>query len=246
MGILSHYVLYATKAFDMSTSITPSRIGALPTESRSWLQHISPETRAAMTSSARQISLSRGQTLYERKAKPTGIFLIISGHIRMTFQSSSGMHHLLKVGAPGGVVGDLACVDGNPYPVFAEAMTPCTLEFISKAAFEKLREQYPDINAALLLYFSRLSRTMINMMEVTFLGHVDARVASRLAFLSREYGTNSLTLSQTDLGLMVGLSRQATNASLQSLSAAGLIETQYGKINVLDFEALVSFIEKST
>jgi len=223
-----------------------TRIAALPSESRSWLQNLSKETRAELSKSARKMSLSKGQTLYERKALPKGIFLIIDGHVRITFQSSSGTHHLLKIGAPGGVVGDLACVDGHSYPVFVEAMTPCTLEFISKPEFEKLRAQYPDINAALLSYFARLSRTLVNMMEVTFLGNVNARVGSRIAFLSREYGSLQLTLSQTDLGLMVGLSRQATNAALKALSDLGLIKTHYGKIDILDFEALVHFIERST
>jgi len=230
----------------MTHSFSSSRIAALPTESRSWLENISTESRQALSEAARRITLTRGQTLYERKAEPTGIFLIKEGHMRITFQSGSGAHHLLKIGAPGGVVGDLACVDGFPYPVFVEAMTSCTLEFIPKKSFETLRDLHPDINAALLTHFSRLSRTMINLMEVTFLGNTNARVASRLAFLSREYGSHKLTLSQTDLGLMVGLSRQATNAALKDLSALELIKTQYGKIDILDFGALVQFIETST
>ena len=223
-----------------------TKIAALPAESRSWLDNISPQTRAAMSKTARKVTLSKGQTLYERKAEATGIFLIIEGHVRLTFQSSSGTHHLLKIGAPGGVVGDLACVDGHPYPVFVEAMTPCTLEFISKNSFEKLRADYPEINAALLGYFARLSRTMINMTEVTFLGDINVRVASRIAYLSREYGSHKLTISQTDLGLIAGLSRQATNAALKYLSELKLIETHYGKISILDFKALVNFIERST
>ncbi len=230
----------------MSHSISSSRIAALPTESRSWLDNVSTQTQQALSGAARKITLTRGQTLYERKAEPTGIYLIKQGHMRITFQSGSGAHHLLKIGAPGGVVGDLACVDGFPYPVFVEAMTSCTLEFIPKKAFETLRALYPDINGALLTHFARLSRTMINMMEVTFLGNTHARVASRIAFLSREYGSLELTLSQTDLGLMVGLSRQATNSALKDLSALGLIKTQYGKIDILDVSGLVQFIETST
>jgi len=230
----------------MSDAKPSVRIAGLPTESRSWLQNISPETRKVLSNNARKVTLARGQTLYERKAEPTGIYLINSGHVRLTFQSSSGTHHLLKIGAAGGVVGDLACVDGNPYPVFVEAMTPCVLEFIPQKKFTQLRSDYPDINAALLTHFSRLSRTLINMMEVTFLGSVNGRVASRIAFLSREYGSHDLTLSQTDLGLMVGLSRQATNAALGALSDMGLIKTHYGKIMILDFEQLVQFIEAST
>ena len=230
----------------MTNLISPSRIAALPTESRSWLQNVTPETRQALSKAERKMTLSRGQTLYERKAEPTGIFLIMDGHVRLTFQSRSGAHHLLKIGAPGGVVGDLACVDGHPYPVFNEAMTPCILEFISRKSFETLRAKFPDINAALLEHFSRLSRTLINIMEVTFLGDINARVASRIAFLAREYGSHKLTLSQTDLGLMVGLSRQATNAALKHLSDLKLVDTNYGKINILDFEALVAYIERNT
>jgi len=48
------------------------------------------------------------------------------------------------------------------------------------------------------------------------------------------------------LGLIAGLSRQATNAALKYLSELKLIETHYGKISILDFKALVNFIERST
>lgn len=230
----------------MATNTTSSRVIGLPTESRSWLDNISPQTRQALSACARTLTLSKGQTLYERKSAPSGIYLIIKGNVRITFQSGSGTHHLLKIGAPGGVVGDLACIDGNAYPVFAEAMTPCSFEFITRQAFDELRQTYPDLNSALLIHFSRISRSLLNMVEVTMLGGVKTRVASRIAFLSREYGSLSLQMSQTDLSLMVGISRQATNAALKELAAQKLIDTKYGKINILDFEALVQFIENTT
>lgn len=230
----------------MAANTMSSRITGLPTESRSWLDNISPETRQALSASARTLTLSRGQILYERKAAPSGIYLIIKGNVRITFQSGSGSHHLLKIGAPGGVVGDLACIDGKAYPVFAEAMTRCSFEFITRRDFDKLRQTHPDINAALLIHFSRISRSLLNLMEATMLGGVKTRVASRIAFLCREYGSQSLQMSQTDLSLMVGISRQATNAALKELAALKLIDTKYGKINILDFEALAQYIENTT
>lgn len=182
-----------------------------------------------------------GQRLYAPKSAPTGLYIIREGQIRITFQSPSGDHHLLKIASPGGIVGDLACVDGQPYPVFTEAMSLCKIDFISLKRFRALRDEHVDIDKALLRHFARLSRTMINMMEVTFLGGLTARVAARLLFLAHDHGSDTLSISQTDIGLMAGLSRQATNKALGELKSLSLIENRYNKIKILDHEGLLNF-----
>ncbi|WP_428996465.1 Crp/Fnr family transcriptional regulator, partial [Pseudomonas aeruginosa] len=67
---------------------------------------------------------------------------------------------------------------------------------------------------------------------------VAARVASRLLRLS-EMGAPcvegaDLSLSQADIGLMVGTTRQSVNRVVTDLRKLGLIDTDYGKVTVKD------------
>jgi DNA-binding GntR family transcriptional regulator len=48
-------------------------------------------------------------------------------------------------------------------------------------------------------------------------------------------------ISQEELALLVGLSRQVVNRSLRSLEEEGLIRLEHGRIVALDMEALTTY-----
>jgi CRP-like cAMP-binding protein len=50
-----------------------------------------------------------------------------------------------------------------------------------------------------------------------------------------------LEISQAEIALLVGTSRQRVNQSLQTLEKVGLLEIEYGAIRVLDLEGLRRF-----
>jgi CRP/FNR family cyclic AMP-dependent transcriptional regulator len=51
-------------------------------------------------------------------------------------------------------------------------------------------------------------------------------------------GGSHLEISQEELGLLAGISRQATNKSLQALESKGLVRLERNGITVLDLESL--------
>ncbi|MBL8386384.1 MAG: winged helix-turn-helix domain-containing protein, partial [Burkholderiales bacterium] len=73
----------------------------------------------------------------------------------------------------------------------------------------------------------------------------DARVARALAQLFNPLlypGTaTQLQLSQEEIGLLSGVSRQRANQALQVLEKAGLLKVEYGGVRVLDVEGLKRF-----
>jgi len=52
-----------------------------------------------------------------------------------------------------------------------------------------------------------------------------------------------LTVSQSELGELAGLSRQTTNAAIKQLQAAGLLSAEYGGVLVKSVEALRGYVE---
>ena len=63
------------------------------------------------------------------------------------------------------------------------------------------------------------------------------RVMRRLVLLSQSApvdGPCVLPISQSQLGLMLSLSRQTTNQVLHSLQDRGIVQVAYGRIKVLD------------
>jgi len=53
--------------------------------------------------------------------------------------------------------------------------------------------------------------------------------------------TSQLQLSQEEIGLLSGVSRQRANQALQVLEKAGLLKVEYGGVRVQDVEGLKRF-----
>jgi CRP/FNR family cyclic AMP-dependent transcriptional regulator len=85
------------------------------------------------------------------------------------------------------------------------------------------------------------------MMEHERLLNTDARLARCLASMFNPllYPGSSLELriSQEEIGLLAGISRQRVNQALHVLEQAGLVRVDYGTLTILDLDRLRCFGE---
>jgi len=105
-----------------------------------------------------------------------------------------------------------------------------------------------DSSLAFNQFVARLLNARLgHFMELLAIGRlprIDARVAHTLASLFDPYlypdRPDLLALSQGEIGLLAGVSRQRANAALKQLEADGLIETRRQGVRVIDVEGLRS------
>ncbi|MGM9485499.1 Crp/Fnr family transcriptional regulator [Roseateles sp. NT4] len=103
-----------------------------------------------------------------------------------------------------------------------------------------------DSSLAFNQFVARLLNARLgHFMELLAIGRlpsIDARVAHTLASLFDPYlypgRANLLPFSQSEIGLLAGVSRQRANAALKQLDADGLIEARRQGILVIDVEGL--------
>ncbi|MCW8279219.1 Crp/Fnr family transcriptional regulator [Pseudomonas sp. PCH199] len=111
-----------------------------------------------------------------------------------------------------------------------------------------LREQHHEIETALACQINRRLRVALQLIEELLTLPVAARIASRFAQLSdlqkpSDQGVD-LLLSQVDIGLMVGSTRQSVNRVVNELRGLGLIEPLYGKITIKDLPGLNRYVRE--
>ena len=215
-----------------------------------WIGSLPQELRDEVISQCSEVSLPVGRMLYQRSEPPSGLYRIIEGRVRLFFLTECGRELLLKVFQPDESIGDLAAVDGQPYPIFTETQTECRFHFLSREKLDALRKRHPEIETALLNYMTRALRTTLRFLEEVTVYPLKSRIASRMTWLvdsanARGEAVDELKIPQTEIALMVGASRQAVNKVLSDLQQQGVVKTGYGAVEIRDFVRLRELGEQS-
>ncbi len=208
-----------------------------------WIDALPAEVRDEVLNEMQSMRAPAGVLLYERYAPARGLYRLTKGQVRVFSLSPDGKELLFKIYSPLENFGDLAVIDGEPYPLSAETLTDCELLFLSRSKLTRLRKAHPEIETALLDFFVKISRSSLLFMEEVTMFPLPARIASRLSFLAssakaRGEPMSDLKIAQKDIGVMVGASRQAVNKVLAEFQTLGLVETRYGSIRITDAEGL--------
>lgn len=122
------------------------------------------------------------------------------------------------------------------------AIKPAVVAMMPKATFDWLLDTSISFNRFLLIQLNERLGQFIGTVETDRLLGPEGRVARALAQLFNPLlfpGVKpTLEISQTEVGLLTGLSRQRANQALQALEKMNLLKVDYGSITVLDLQGL--------
>ncbi len=215
-----------------------------------WVGCLPEDVRTALLAETVKVAMPAGTMLYERNAPATGVYRLKQGRVRQFFLTASGREHVAKICDPVETVGDLAAIDGKPRMLFSQTVTDCDFEFLPIEKLPRLRAKYRAIDEALVVHLASALRMAMQFIEEATTFDLPMRVASRLYWLSFETpsATNDeidVRISQGELALMVGASRQAINRALGDLQKCGAIRISYGSIAITDRRRLKEFIAQA-
>jgi CRP/FNR family transcriptional regulator, cyclic AMP receptor protein len=153
---------------------------------------------------------------------------------------------------PGAVVGDLAVIDGLPRSASVHALTNCELRFLSRAAFERLAREHPEIHQYLVkVLAARLRQADDVIASLAFLP-VKARVAQALLSLAENLGEKAdsgailipRTINQGDIAAMAGVARENTSRILSEWERKKLVTKSSGSYRIDDRAKLKGEIDE--
>jgi CRP/FNR family transcriptional regulator, cyclic AMP receptor protein len=177
------------------------------------------EIASELFSSATFHRLKAGDTLFQTGDKGDGCYRLDKGLLKVSLISPQIRERIIAIITPGAVVGDLAVIDGLPRSASVHALTNCELRYLSRAAFERLAQEHPEIHRYLVkLLAARLRQADEIIASLAFLP-AKARVAQALLALAENLGekTDSGAIliphmfNQADIAAMAGVARE--NAS---------------------------------
>jgi CRP-like cAMP-binding protein len=204
-------------------------------------RELDPKMCEQLAANAKTKNFARGVTIFAKGDPGLCLFAVINGTVQVTTASSEGKSAVFNQIGEGEIFGEIALLDGQPRTADAAAFTDCRLMIIERRDFLPLLRNYPEVAIKLLeLLCARLRHTSEQVEDLMFLD-LKGRLTKTLLRLSKESSDgNAVTVSQSDLSIMVGMSREMINKQLQVWARDGWIETQRRRIVLLKPDALAS------
>jgi CRP/FNR family transcriptional regulator, cyclic AMP receptor protein len=186
--------------------------------------------------------LKAGETLFQTGDSGDGCYRLDSGLLKVSLISPQSKERIVAILTPGTVVGDLAVIDGLPRSASVLALTNCELRFLTRAAFEDLAREHPEINQYLVrLLAARLRQADDVIASLAFLP-VKARVAQALLTLAETLGKQTgsggvlipRTIHQGDIAAIAGVARENTSRVLREWERKKLVTKSSGAYRIDD------------
>ena len=214
-----------------------------------WFAHLPAVFADALLGMARVRQFQAGEALFLRDGPPCGLYALVRGSIRISGQieaRSDAREAVLIVLTPPTWFGEISVFDGSARTHDAHAAETSTLLQVPYEALSTWLTQHPEHWRDLALLMSdKLRIAFVNMEEQTLLP-APLRLARRLSLMAQGYGQShsvqgfkrALAVTQEQLALMLGISRQTCNQILNDLKVRGIVDVQRGTIEILDLDAL--------
>lgn len=207
-----------------------------------WAARLAPEQmdRVRLQSSMR--SFEAGATVCLRGSPSMHWMGVIDGMLKVDTISEEGRSTTFA-GVPAGAwFGEGAALKGEPRPYSVVAIRDSRVAFMPRDTFIGLIDQNPRFSRWVIDQLNARLGHYVALVESFRLHDVTARICYCLSELFNPHlypaTERKLAISQEEIARLCGLSRQNVNRELQKLEKAGVLQVQYGTIEVLDLAGL--------
>ena len=111
---------------------------------------LAPSELEALATAAERHEYSRDETVFAMQQPADGLYVLVSGRVKVCVSSSGGKEIILATLGPGQFFGEMALLDNEPRSASVVTQLPTTVYRIRRADFERLVEAYPSIARKLL------------------------------------------------------------------------------------------------
>jgi len=202
---------------------------------------LGPQVVERLSGCATIRKIKSGTTIFSKDDPGTGLFAVSAGIVKIRVPSVDGREAVLNLVHEGEIFGEIALLDGQPRTADAVAMTDSELIAIDRRDFLALVREEPRIALGIIaLLCARLRWASQQFEEVVFL-NLPGRLAKllvRLAAKIKGPGPPKLAITQRELSLLTGTSRESVNKQLRAWAKLKWVRLERGVIVVLSPDAI--------
>jgi CRP/FNR family transcriptional regulator len=188
-----------------------------------------------------------GQFLYSPGDASNAAFFLASGRVKVSRLSTHGKEFILDILGAGHLFGVTGVLRSEPRETFAEALERAAVWVVLASRFRALLTKRSEVALKLAhLMGRRQSLLETRLLDMAY-KKAPQRLADLLLQLGETYGIHDargillpITLSQSVLGNLVGMSREMVNITLSDLKKSGVILLADRRVVIRNPEALAA------
>jgi CRP-like cAMP-binding protein len=212
------------------------------------LSALSAEARESLLDRCRRRQFVRGAYLVYEGDPGDSLHLITKGRVAVLVGGAEGNPFAVALMGPGDFFGEQALLNARAVrSATIQALEPTETLVVNRSDFEDLRRQHPEVDRLLIGVLAqmvdRLTRQVAELTEIP--GTV--RVYRRIVALAELYGSDGemapsdpveIPLTQDQLASLAGVHLRLTSRVLGEARAAGLLDTNKGRVVIKDLPGL--------
>jgi CRP/FNR family cyclic AMP-dependent transcriptional regulator len=199
---------------------------------------LSPPVQAALLAVAHRRMLAQGDSLFLKGSMPDALFGVVQGTLRVSVTGASGREAVIAVLQPGHWFGEVSLLVGQERVYDTFATEPTEMAVVSAPDFHRLIASSFEIHMAFTRLIGLRLRQALRWIDDAILSPLPVRLAQRILALAQLGSGEPLAVSQEDLAMMLGVSRQSVNRQLKLWEDAGLLRLEYKRIALRAPDAL--------
>ena len=191
-----------------------------------------------------------GEVLFAEGDACRGLYLVVTGKVRIFKTSTGGREQVLAVEGPGATVAELPVFDGGPYPASSSAVEPTVIAFLSRRDLHDYCMENPEVALKMLAVVGARLRRLVGIIEELSFTTIRQRLIAFLLRLAETEGEATeagvaflLPGSHQELASQLGTVRELISRNLTRLQAEGLIEFQARQVILPSKDRLAAALE---
>jgi CRP/FNR family transcriptional regulator, cyclic AMP receptor protein len=184
-------------------------------------------------------SFHKNEVIFLKGDPGVGLYIIYHGRVKICVFDRQGNELIFTFLTKGDLLGDLAIIDGKPRSAAAIAMEETDSLFLDRQEFEKFLSSSPQACMGIIsMLCQRLRRLSVQLEEFSFLD-VAGRIAWNMMSMAQKEPSTAgekavCSITQEELAIIVGASREMVNKVLNSFVDMNLISISRQKLTILD------------
>jgi CRP-like cAMP-binding protein len=196
-----------------------------------------------LTSYSRTRSVAAGTPIFEKGDPGDCLFAVCTGTVKISNRFSDGKDAVFNLIQAGEIFGEIALLDGCERSADAQALTDCDLMVIDRRDFIPMISSQPDLALRVIeMLCMKLRHTSEQVEDVMFLD-LPGRLAKTLLWLasnSKSVGDGKVSITQREIGEIIGMTRESTNKQLRAWEEQNWVRLERGSVVVLKSEPLAA------